>query len=230
MTALSFLAGCTQRIKLGTSVLVLPYREPILTAKMVATLDYMSGGRIMLGVGVGWMKEEFELLGLDTFHERGKVTDEYLRIYKELWTQEDPEYQGTYSQFSGIKFYPKPVQKPHPPIWVGGNTVAAIGRAARLGDGWLPIGAEMDLETMAGHIQRLRDMTEQAGRPRDAVDVAKSMPLGDASNEEVSAQIRSFQQIGVQHFMINMGSASRDQLLENMERFATEVRPLLPTD
>lgn len=230
LTALSFLASCTQRIKLGTTVLVVPYREPVLTAKMVATLDYMSGGRVILGVGVGWMEEEFNILGLDTFHERGKVTDEYLRIYKELWTQEDPSFQGTYAQFSGIKFYPKPVQEPHPPIWVGGNTVPALRRAARLGDGWLPTGAEMDLETMAGHIQRLRDMTEQAGRPRDEVDVAKSMPRGDASAEEFSAQIRSYQQIGVKHFMINMGSESRDQVLDGMEHFATEVRPLLPTD
>ena len=160
LTALSFLASCTQRIKLGTTVLVVPYREPVLTAKMVATLDYMSGGRVILGVGVGWMEEEFKVLGLDTFHERGKVTDEYLRVFKELWTQEDPSFQGTYSQFSGIKFYPKPAQKPHPPIWVGGNTAPALRRAAWLGDGWLPTGAGMDLENMARHIQRLRELTE----------------------------------------------------------------------
>ena len=120
MSVLCYLAGCTQRIKLGTHVLVLPYRNPVLTAKMVSTLDYLSGGRAILGIGAGWMEEEFKALGLNTFAERGAVTNEYIGILKELWTQDDPQFQGRHYQISGVKFNPKPVQKPHPPIWVGG--------------------------------------------------------------------------------------------------------------
>ena len=138
LTMMGFLLAATQRIKLATGVLVLPYRAPVLTAKIVSTLDYMSGGRVILGIGVGWMEEEFLALGLDTFHQRGRVTNEYIRAFKELWTKDSPDFQGRYCQFSGIKFHPKPAHKPHTPIWVGGNTPPAIRRAACLGDGWLP--------------------------------------------------------------------------------------------
>jgi probable F420-dependent oxidoreductase len=243
LAALCYLAACTQRIKLGTHVLVLPYREPVLTAKIVSTLDYMSGGRVILGIGVGWMEEEFKALGLDTFAERGAVSDEYIRIFKELWTKEDPEFQGRYSQFSGIHFYPKPVQKPHPPIWVGGHTTQAIRRAARLGDGWLPIGlrppAELEPEEMADLTDRLRDMTEKEGRPREEVDVVFSAnvsfrspasapgpnPTLTGSAEEVGADIVLYQQVGVQHFIFGFEGDTTEQILENMERFAKEVRP-----
>ena len=241
LSAMGYLAGCTQRIKLGTHVLVVPYREPILTAKIVSTLDYMSGGRIILGVGVGWMEEEFKALGLDTFAERGRVTDEYLRIFKELWTKDDPEYQGNYSQFSGIKFSPKPAQSPHPPIWIGGHTPAALRRAAHLGDGWIPIGlrppAELEPEEMADMVDQLRDLTESAGRPREAVDVIFSAnlyfdpPAGGpkhtmaGSAEEIGADIVLYQQVGVEHFTFEFEGESVEQILENMERFAKDVRP-----
>ncbi len=241
LAAIGYLAGCTQRIKLGTHVLVVPYREPILTAKIVSTLDYMSEGRVILGVGVGWMEEEFKTLGLNTFAERGRVTDEYLRIFKELWSEDDPEYQGSYARFSGIKFSPKPAQSPHPPIWIGGHTPAALRRAAQLGDGWMPIGlrppAELEPEEMADLIDRLRDLTESAGRPREAVDVIFSTDLQfdapadgprrtmSGSAEEIGADIVLYQQIGVEHFTFEFGGNSVDQLLENMERFAKDVRP-----
>ena len=241
LSTLCYLAACTQRIKLGTHVLVLPYRDPVVTAKMVATLDYMSGGRVVLGVGVGWMEEEFTALGLNTFADRGKVTDEHIRIYKELWTEDDPKFEGSYYHFGGIKFYPKPVQKPHPPIWVGGHTPAAVRRAAYLGDGWMPIGlrppAELEPEEMADLTDRLRDMSEQAGRPREAVDIVFSTtiafdpPPGGAkrtltgSAEEIGADIVLYQQVGVQHFIFAFEGAGLDQVLKNMERFAKEVRP-----
>ncbi len=140
LAALNFLAGCTQRVRLGTHVLILPYRNPVLTAKMLATLDVLSGGRVILGAGVGWMEEEFLALGLDTYHQRGAVTDEYIELYKELWTKDEPVFEGKYYQLSGSGFQPKPVQSPHPPIWIGGHTGPAIRRAAKYGDGWMPIG------------------------------------------------------------------------------------------
>ena len=138
LAALNFLAGCTQRIRLGTHVLILPYRNPVLTAKILSTLDVLSGGRVILGAGVGWMEEEFLALGLDTFHERGAVTDEYLQLYKELWTKDEPEFHGRYYDFPPVYSYPKPVQKPHPPILLGGNAKNVLQRVSRVADGWLP--------------------------------------------------------------------------------------------
>ena len=254
LTTLTYLAGCTQRIKLGPFVLIVPYREPIFTAKIISTLDYMSGGRVILGVGVGWMEEEFKALGLDTFNERGKVTDEYIRIYKELWTNDDPQYQGQYSQFSGFKFHPKPVQKPHPPIWVGGNTTVALRRAATLGDGWMPIGLQPHTRLEAGDVaktvNRLRDMTEQAGRARDAVDIALGLNIvfdpspGSSrrtmtgSAEEIAMDIALYQQAGVQHFIFAFGrdeegaewidrflGAKVEQTVADMERLSRDVLP-----
>ena len=178
LAALNFLAGCTQRVRLGTHVLILPYRNPVLTAKILATLDHLSGGRLILGAGVGWMEEEFEALGLDTFAERGAVTDEYIELYKELWTKDEPVFEGKYYQISGSGFQPKPAQKPHPPIWIGGHTGPAIRRAAVHGDGWMPIGlrppAILEPEELAGKISRLRRLTAQAGRPEDAVEITFS--------------------------------------------------------
>ena len=241
LSTLNYLAGCTQRVKLGTHVLILPYRDPVLTAKMVSTLDYISGGRVILGIGTGWMEEEFKALGKETFSQRGSVTDEYIRIFKELWTSDDPEYQGHYSQFSGIKFYPKPVQKPHPPIWVGGHTPAAVRRAARLGDGWMPIGlrppAELEPEEMADQVDQLRDRTERAGRPREAVDIVFSTTVEfgsqaagprrtlSGSTEEVGADIILYQQVGVEHFIFGFQGDVVSQTVENMELFAKEVMP-----
>lgn len=243
LSTLSYLAACTQRIKLGTHVLVLPYRDAVLTAKMVANLDYISGGRFILGTGAGWMEEEFVALGLDTYADRGKVTDEDIRVFKELWTSENPEFQGRYYHFSGITLYPKPVQKPHPPIWIGGHSPAAIRRAARLGDGWLPIGlappAELEPEEMADLIDQVRDMSEAAGRPREAVDIAFSAGLSFSSPqsgrrptltgtpEQVGADIVLYQQVGVEHFIFGFEGASLEQKLENMERFTREIKPQL---
>ena len=243
LSTLSYLAGCTHRIKLGTHVLILPYRDPVVTAKMVATLDYMSGGRVILGTGVGWMEEEFKALGLDTFHRRGAVSNEQIRIFKELWTQDDPQFSGHYYQFSDISFSPKPVQKPHPPIWIGGHSRSAIVRAAKLGDGWMPIGqrppAELEPEEMADLIGELQELSQEAGRPRDAVDVIFSSniifdpPTGSprrtfsGNTEDVTADFHYYQQVGVQHFILSFQGSGPEEMLENMERFANETIPQL---
>ena len=110
-------------------MLIVPHRNPIIAAKSLATLDYLSGGRLIIGVGVGWMREEFEAVGCESFDERGAVTDEYIRAFKELWTSDNPTFEGKYVSFSDINFLPKPVQKPHPPLWVGGESRPAIRRA-----------------------------------------------------------------------------------------------------
>ena len=141
ITTLAYLAGVTERIRLVTSVMIIPYRNPILTAKMLSTLDMLSKGRLILGAGVGWMEEEFELLNTEPFAERGAVTNEYLRAFIELWTNDNPKFEGKYVNFSALPFRPKRVQKPYPPIWIGGQSKPAIRRAAQIGDCWHPVGA-----------------------------------------------------------------------------------------
>ena len=244
LAALNFLAGCTQRVRLGTHVLILPYRNPVLTAKILATLDVLSEGRVILGAGVGWMEEEFQALGLNTYHERGAVTDEYIELYKELWTKDEPSFHGKYYQLSGSGFQPKPVQKPHPPIWIGGHTGPAIRRAAKYGDGWFPIGlrppAILEPEELAGKIDRLRTLTARAGRSEDAVEVVfssnvlfdnnagPSRRLVSGRSEQIAADLRLYQDIGVQSFIFDFPADGLDGLREAMERFSREVMPLIP--
>jgi probable F420-dependent oxidoreductase len=168
LTVMSYLAGVTQRPAIGSSVLILPYRNPMLVAKMVATLDVLSRGRVILAAGVGWMEEEFRALNLTTFQDRGAVTDEYIQILRELWTQEWPSYKGRFYSFEEVRFYPKPVQKPHPPIWIGGHTKAAIRRAARLGDGWHPIGLRPPAGLYPDELARAAADFDPRPKPRGA--------------------------------------------------------------
>ena len=244
LAALNYLAGCTQRVRLGTHVLILPYRNPVLTAKILATLDVLSAGRLILGAGVGWMEEEFQALGLNTYHERGAVTDEYIELYKELWSKDNPVFNGKYYQIAGSGFQPKPVQKPHPPIWIGGHTGPAIRRAAKYGEGWMPIGlrppAILEPEELAGKIARLRTLTARAGRPEDAVEVVFSTNVMFDNNagpsrrlisgrpEQIAADLRLYQDLGVRSFILDFPADSVERLQESMERFSREVMPLIP--
>ena len=139
IATLAFLAGCTQRIKLLTSVAVVPYRPAVLAAKLFLTADVLSGGRVIAGVGTGWMKEEFEALGTPPFAERGAVTDEYLQAWRALWTEERPALDGKYANFDNVVFAPKPASKPHLPIWVGGESPPALRRTVKFGDAWYPV-------------------------------------------------------------------------------------------
>ncbi|HSR79697.1 MAG TPA: TIGR03619 family F420-dependent LLM class oxidoreductase, partial [Hyphomicrobiaceae bacterium] len=138
LSTLAFLAGRTERVRLLTSVMVVPQRQPVLAAKMLATVDVLSAGRLIVGCGVGWLQKEFEALGAPPFVERGRATDEFLNAFKVLWTDEAPKLQGRHVNVDNIMFAPKPVTKPHPPIWIGGEGPQALGRVVRLGDGWYP--------------------------------------------------------------------------------------------
>src|SRR5262249_54793104 len=157
------------RIKIGTTVIILPYRNPIEQAKMLSCLDVLSGGRLICGVGVGWLEKEFDVLGA-SYKDRGPVSDEYIQIFKTLWTEDEPRFNGRFYSFDGIRMYRKPVQKRHPPIWIGGHSRAAVRRAARLGDAWHP--TRQTREHVAQHLPYLREEAERAGRDPRTITIS----------------------------------------------------------
>ena len=249
LTTLSFMAGQTSRIRLGTSVMIVPHRNPLLTAKMLSTFDMLSKGRLVLGVGAGWMREEFEAIGLPPFEERGDVTDEYIRVFKELWTSEAPSFNGKYASFSNITFLPKPVQKPHPPIWIGGESPRALRRAAELGNGWSPIGSNPQFplyrpEQLQAAIGRLAERCRRAGRDPSEVEIAyrsHQYRLDDVPNtssdrlpftgsaEQIAGDVHQYEEMGVSTLNLDFArlSSNIEEMLRHMEEFATRVKPLV---
>ena len=170
---LGVVAGATERLRLVTSVLVLPYRNPVLTAKVVASLDVLSGGRLTLGIGAGWLKEEFEALNSPAFNARGAVTDEWIAIFKQLWSQSPASFDGRFYQYTDIRCEPFPVQKPHPPIWVGGHSRAALRRTAWR---WLAPGRRRRRLTVTA----ARDA--RASRHAEAADRSRAAKFLDADD------------------------------------------------
>jgi probable F420-dependent oxidoreductase len=244
LTVIGYVAGRTSRLRLGTSVLILPYRNPIVTAKMLATLDVLSNGRVTLGAGVGWMEEEFKAIGLDTYSRRGAYSDECIRIFRELWTKDNPSFQGEFHQFSNIRCEPRPVQPGGLPIWIGGHTPQAIRRVARLGDGWQPLvqrpPADLPPAEMQEKIAQLRAFAQQAGRDPQRITLAMGSSIqftdGAATGPrslftgtpaQIVETLRRYQELGIQNFRCDFPSVSIDGLLQAMERFATEVQPQL---
>jgi probable F420-dependent oxidoreductase len=174
LTAAAFIAAKTRHIRLVLAVMVVPYRPAVLAAKMLATLDLLSGGRLTIGIGAGWLEAEFDAVAVTPFAARGAVTDEYITTFRTLWTEPQPRVHGDWVKFDNVLFEPKPVQKPHPPIWVGGESGPALRRAARLGDAWYPIGSNNRhlLDTLPRYragITRLRRFTAEAGRDPDKI-------------------------------------------------------------
>ena len=247
LTTLTFLAANSTNVRLLTSVMVLPHRPPVLTAKILSTIDVLSNGRLILGCGIGWMREEFDALGAEPFDQRGAVGSDYLRIFKELWTSDSPSHESDYASFSDITFAPKPVQKPHPPIWVGGESPPALRRAATLGDKWYPIGANPrfpvgTLEQYAQYAARVRRYAEEAGR--DSAEVgfafsagwyndqeAQTLPNGErrvftGTPEQIAGDIKGLEELGVRDLMLGLQSDTLEGTLERMERFANRVKPL----
>ena len=223
VTALSFVAAATSRIRLLTSVLVLPHRHPVLAAKMLATVDVLSKGRLTVGVGVGWMSEEIALLGGPPFAERAHASDEYIEAFRELWTAEKPARRGSYAAFDKLLFAPKTVQKPHAPIWVGGEAMGARRRAGRLGNGWYPVAANprLPLDTPELYGNALMDVlaaAEQAGRDPGRIGgalLAIYCRIGSeqegrdggrlaftGSAQAIVDDIGRFRERGLQHFLI----------------------------
>jgi probable F420-dependent oxidoreductase len=243
LVTMGFLAGATSKIRFVTSVMIAPYRNPVITAKMLASLDVLSQGRIIVGLGVGWMKEEFENLQAPQFAERGKVTDEYIHVFRELWTNDNPSMQGRYCNFSELIFLPKPVQQPTIPIWIGGHSKQAIRRAARLGDGWHPIGGvptiPLEPEDMRRDLATLADFARAAGRDPAGLRVALKGSLFDKEKsidgrrrrfmggaDEIASDIRAYRDVGVDTLIFDVRRPSMTETLERMEWMAKDVIPL----
>lgn len=239
LVTLAVAAGATSRVQLGTTVLIVPYRNAVVTAKMVSTLDALSGGRLVLGIGAGWVAAESAMLGVP-FAERGAMTDEHLRAMLELWTQREPAFAGTYTTFSELVFEPKPVQKPHPPLWVGGHSRAALRRTVEFGAAWHPINRPPE-ELRAGRAELVR-LGQARGRAdvpaitlRNDVRVLRpgegappSAHAGRVLAGEPAALVEQIAELagcGVEHLVIEFLAADGADLEAQMEAFAERVRP-----
>lgn len=214
---LAFLAAATQKVRLGTSVILLPYRHPAVTAKMFATIDRLSGGRLICGVGIGWMQDEFEFLGIP-FAERAAMSDEYMQVIKALWTDEHPRIAGKYVTLDrDVNFGPYPVQKPHPPIWVGGNSLPALRRVARWGDGWQPVA--IPLSVMQKKMEKLQGLMEEQGRDFSSLEIT-TLAGADVS----VAEARAYQAAGIQDVSMLTTTDQSQELFRQMRRFADTMR------
>ena len=239
MATLSYLAATTQRVSLGTSVLVLPYHNPVELAKYAATLDQMSSGRVILGVGVGAMAEEFQALGIP-MRQRGSLTNEAIAVMKELWTNHSPSYQSSRWDFSDLRFSPKPFQTPHIPLWIAGSSQGALRRTATMGDGWHPTGVSP--EDFALGRKEIAEIAAAAGRDVSAITMSARIEVeveGGPSSERATsraripgddhgsmrASIEAYRVAGVDHIILAPNSGDTVRLREIMANIAEHVLP-----
>jgi probable F420-dependent oxidoreductase len=247
LALLGYLAHATKRVRLGTSVLVVPYRNPVVAAKTLATIDQLSGGRVILGAGVGWLREEFEALAAPAFEARGAVTDEYLRLMRTTWTTDPVTFEGKHYRLRSVHALPKPAQRGGIPMWIGGHTDAALKRAGTLGDAWHPIGlrppAMLLPDEYAQKVKQVHAWAQRAGRdpksvtltlrapmevrPRRARAAGGERPLLQGTATEVAADLEQYAALGVAHFVFDPTVPDVTAVLANMERFADDVRPKL---
>ncbi len=240
LTAITYLAGITRRIRVGTSVLVIPYRHPVHTAKALATADYLTGGRIILGAGIGWWREEFAGLGVP-FEGRAARTVEYLRVMKAAWTRPRIAHQGSFVRIAEAGgLLPHPAQAPHIPIWIGGHSDEALRRVVDVGDGWHPLGLRPPVALhppeMAAKVRRLRELAAAAGRDPAAITISFKGPVkfGEGagprtpltgSPAQIVEDLNAYVAVGVQHFVLDFSVSTVPAMLEVLDRFAADVRP-----
>ncbi len=237
LVTLSFLAAITKSIRLGTSVIILPYRNPVTLAKMISTLDMLSEGRIILGIGTGWLKEEFDALGI-SYEHRGRLTDEWMNVMKVLWTDDSPEFEGKFLKFSDIKFLPKPYQKPHPPIWVGGGGTKALERAARFGTGWHPVGlTPWELKLKITELNRLREENGNSNREfhialRRNLEINSEKDFGEdetlrGTPEKLIQGIKDYKDVGVTYLILQFLGGDIYQIQNTIQSFTADIRPYI---
>jgi probable F420-dependent oxidoreductase len=224
VATLSYLAAVTTRIRLLSHVYVVPYRHPLLVAKAWATLDRLSGGRAILGAGVGHVEGEFAALGID-FGDRGGALDEALDAIRSAFTDEVTSHQGRRWSYAGVGARPRPVQE-RLPIWVGGSSAPALRRAATKGDGWLPQGPpEGGMPAAIARVRELRQQGPLAARPLTVG--ALSGPLALANTDKVAGYLRRYREMGVDQIQVGFPSASVDELCDRIAEFAADVAPLV---
>ena len=240
LTAVTYLATITQRIRVGTSVLVIPYRNPVHMAKALATADHLSGGRIILGAGIGWWREEFAAVGVP-FEARAARTVEYLRVMKEIWGKPRVAFEGRFlriAEAGGVR--PHPAQQPHIPIWIGGHSDGALRRVVEVADGWHPLGLRPPVTLfppeMTARVRRLREMADAAGRDPGTITISFKGPVkfeeaGGArtpltgSPAQIAEDLRAYVAAGVQQFVLDFSVPTVPAMVQVLERFAAEVRP-----
>lgn len=237
LVVMAAIAARTTRVRIGTSVLVVPYRNPLVLAKQLSTIDRVSHGRVVLGIGVGWMREEFDALGIDDlWDDRGAVTDEFMAVCIDLWTQQGPSsFDGRWIHYDNVGAKPLPVQRPHIPIWVGGKTGPALRRVARYGDGYHGVGSTP--EQLRTEVAAVRTAMEGFGRDPKALDVSMLWGFLDVSGRApLIDMLGEFAAAGLDHLVgipwvdgPPSGDLSTDDLLkatiENLQQFAEDVRP-----
>ncbi len=234
LAVLAYLAAETRHVTLGTSVLIVPYRDPVFTAKFLSTVDYLSNGRLVVGVGAGWLQEEFEALSVP-YEERGARTDEYLRVFRNLWETETSSFDGRFKTYSNMRMFPKGAQSRRGtiPLWVGGNGKASIRRAAELGDGWHPINsAPADFPAL---VAQYRAACERFGKTPGPICL-RHMPGGRTRPEggrwpltgtadEQAADLRAYRDAGLDEFMLSIPARSVPELVQTLRAFMREVAP-----
>jgi probable F420-dependent oxidoreductase len=219
--ALTFLAAVTDRVRLGTGICLVPQRNPVYTAKAVTDLDSLSGGRVEFGVGIGWLREEFEAVAMP-FEKRGARTDEHLAVMKSLWCDEVSEFHGEHYDLDPCRMYPKPVQSPHPPIHVGGESDAALRRVARLGQGWFTFNRLP--EDLPEPLERLDQALADQGRSRDDVTLSVSPYLKPVSPD----MIEKYAALGVDRLIVVCLAFDVDVLRSQLDQLEADVlRPAL---
>ena len=234
LATLAFLAAETRHITIGTSVLIVPYRDPVFTAKFLSTVDVLSGGRLVVGVGAGWLVEEFAALSVP-FEERGPRTDEYLKVFRNLWETETSTFDGRWKQYTNMRMFPKgsASRRGTIPIWVGGNGEPSIRRAAELGDGWHPI--NLSPEQLRDGVARYRERCEAFGRKPGPICLrhmpgGRSAPSGPrqlltGSAEEQAADIRAWAEAGLDELMLSLPARSVNEFLGTLRAFMREIAP-----
>jgi probable F420-dependent oxidoreductase len=236
LALLTHLGAVTRKVSIGTSVVILPYRNPVILAKAIATADVLSRGRVIFGAAVGWMEGEFQALNAP-FADRGRVSDEYLRLLKELWTNPTPTFKGEYFQFQDVTVSPMPVQLPHPPIWIGGKSRRAARRAVALGDFWHPTQVSpKELSALANYMKRYSASVGRKTPPqlsfRGRLDFSRaSGPQRTAlqgTAAEIVADLQEYAGAGVTHAIMEIPGESYPAKFRAMERFQREVAPLVP--
>src|SRR5262245_24376822 len=236
VATMGVLVGATKRVRIGTAALIMPYRNPVLLARMLVTLDHFSGGRIVLGAGVGWLEEEFRVLGAFDFKRRGKVTDEYLEIFKAICAGGEVSYRGETYAFASIFPSPGSLQRPHPPILIGGLSDAALRRVVRHGQGWLAVTAGTDM--LAERVATLRRLAQEAGRRFEDLTLAYKLFLdigeakrsafdarepGTGSVDQITDDLKRLFELGFSKIIVRHRGSNAAELKSQIDRFATEI-------